>query len=316
MGIVRLRSKIHVFFRCPYNPRSCFSSNFYCWCLFSSYTSFLYGIFLSSCCCVFFFVRLFFSYLFLFFFLFLLHSFSFFNKLLSVCSWCSTTFYHSFIYLFIYLLPQIYVINMMRAILLATFMPGVRQIHREDNSIVALPVNCVHLIDWWNTRNNVSQREREKVFRVLVQPPKRTFLHRRSYSLPVLQTPSESVEQRERRWPLHFCKFYNGKGHLWSHGKHFPRPGRSTMAIWYDEEYVVANLTNKTDYARAEIGKFNLCSSIIGSRAGIIFFFLPCFWKSQNRKHCNSNLLNTASHSVSLLKSKICLRWVSKVLKY
>ena len=39
------------FFRCPYNPRSCFSSNFYCWCLFSSYTSFLYGIFLSSCCC-------------------------------------------------------------------------------------------------------------------------------------------------------------------------------------------------------------------------------------------------------------------------
>ena len=181
MGIVRLRSKIHVFFfRCPYNPRPCFSSNFYYWCLFSSYTSFLYGISLSSCCCVFFFVRLFFSYLFLFFFLFLLHSFSFFNKLLSVCSWCSTTFYHSFIYLFIYLSPQIYVINMMRAILLATFMPGVRQIHREDNR---------------NTRNNVSQREREreKVFRVLVQPPKRTFVHRRSYSLPVLQTPSESV---------------------------------------------------------------------------------------------------------------------------
>ena len=105
----------------------------------------------------------FFSYLFLFFFLFLLHSFSFFNKLLPVCSWCSTTFYNSFIYLFIYLLPQIYVINMMRAILLATFMPGVRQIHREDNSNVALPVNCVHLIDWWNTRNNVSKREREGV---------------------------------------------------------------------------------------------------------------------------------------------------------
>ena len=37
------------------------------------------------------------------------------------------------------------------------------------------------------------EREREKVFRVLVQPPKRTFVHRRSYSLPVLQTPSESV---------------------------------------------------------------------------------------------------------------------------
>ena len=52
---------------------------------------------------------------------------------------------------------------MMRAILLATFMPGVRQIHREDNSNVALPVNCVHLIDWWNTKNNVSKREREGV---------------------------------------------------------------------------------------------------------------------------------------------------------
>ena len=244
--------------------------------------------------------------------------FSFFNKLLSVCSWCSTTFYHSFIYLFIYLSPQIYVINMMRAILLATFMPGVRQIHREDNSNVALPVNCVHLIDWWNTRNNVSQRERErereKVFRVLVQPPKRTFVHRRSYSFPVLQTPSESVEQRERRWPLHFCKFSNGRGHLWSHGKHFPRPGRSTMAIWYDEEYVVANLTDKTDYVRAEICKFNPCLCIISSRAGIIFFSYRVFEKvSQNRKHCNSNLLNTASHSASLLKSKICMRWVSKV---
>ena len=51
---------------------------------------------------------------------------------------------------------------------------------------------------------------------------------------------------------------------------------------------------------------------IISSTVGIIFF-LPCFWKvSQDRKHCNSNLFNTASYSTSLLKPKICLRWVSR----
>ena len=77
---------------------------------------------------------------------------------------------------------------------------------------------------------------------------------------------------------------------------------------------MVANLTDKTDYVRAEICKFNPCLCIISSRAGIIFFSYRVFEKvSQNRKHCNSNLLNTASHSASLLKSKICMRWVSKV---
>ena len=34
------------------------------------------------------------------------------------------------------------------------------------------------------------------------------------------------------------------------------------MAIWNDEEYVVANLTEKTFNAIAEIRKFNLCSGV------------------------------------------------------
>ena len=67
----------------------------------------------------------------LFFFLILLHSFSFFKKkLFPICSWCLTPFYNSFIYSFIYVLPQIHenlIINYRRAILLATFMPGLRQ---------------------------------------------------------------------------------------------------------------------------------------------------------------------------------------------
>ena len=65
-----------------------------------------------------------------FFFLILLHSFSFFKKLFPICSWCLTPFYNSFIYSFIYVLPQIHenlIINYRRAILLATFMPGLRQ---------------------------------------------------------------------------------------------------------------------------------------------------------------------------------------------
>ena len=146
---------------------------------------------------------------------------------------------------------------------------------------------------------------------------RRTFVQKGSTSLPVLDTPSESVEQRERRWPLQFCEFYNGRSPLWSHGKHFPWPGRSTIAIWNDEEYLVANLTEKTDYARAEICKFNPCLCIISLNTGIIFFSYSVFKKvSRDRKHCNSNLFNIPGNSTSLLKPKICLRWVSEVLKY
>ena len=282
MGIVRLRSKIHVFFRCPYNPRSCFSSNFYCWCLFSSYTSSLYGISLSSCCCVFFLVRLFFSYLFLFFssFCFTASPFSI-NCFLFARDVQQLFTILSSIYLFICCHRSTLSIWWGQFFWRHLCLVYVKFIVKTTASLLCLRTVSIWLID--GTLGTMYPREREKVFRVLVQPPKRTFVHRRSYSFPVLQTPSESVEQRKRRWPLHFCKFYNGRGHLWSHGKHFPRPGRSTMAIWYDEEYVVANLTDKTDYARAEICKFNPCLCIISSSADIIFFFLPCFWKSKSK---------------------------------
>ena len=146
---------------------------------------------------------------------------------------------------------------------------------------------------------------------------RRTFAQKRSTSLPVLETSSESVGQRERRWSLPFFEFYNGRNPLWSHGKHFPRPGRSTMAIWNDEEYVVVNLTDKIDYVRAEICKFNPCLCIISLNTGIIFFSYSVFKKvSRDRKHCNSNLFNIPGNSTSLLKPKICLRRVSEVLKY
>ena len=91
--------------------------------------------------------------------------------------------------------------------------------------------------------------------------------------------------------------------------KGFPRPGRLTVAILNDEEYLVAKLTDKTDYALAEIYKFNPCLCIVSSSAGIIFFSYRVFDKvSQDRKHCNSSLFNTASYSASLLKPTICLR--------
>ena len=67
--------------------------------------------------------------------------------------------------------------------------------------------------------------------------------------------------------------------------KGFPRPGRSKVAILNDEEYLVANLTDKTDYALAEIYKFNPCLCIISSSAGIIFFltvFLTKLVKIEN----------------------------------
>ena len=101
-----LNDKIHVFccFRYSYNPLFSFSLNYYCWCLSSSCTLFFYGSFLSTCwCCVFSFVRLFFLVSLPFFFLILLHRLSFFNKLFSICSWFSRTFFTilSSIYIFL-----------------------------------------------------------------------------------------------------------------------------------------------------------------------------------------------------------------------
>ena len=134
----------------------------------------------------------------------------------------------------------------------------------EDN--VALPVkslaNCVNLINWWNTKNNESKRE--KAFRVLNQPPERTFVHKRSYSLPVLETLSGSIKQRERRWPLHFCEFYNGRSLL-----RFEMMRNMWSRTWL----------TKLIAQRAEICKFNPCLCIISSSTGIIFF-LTVFWKS------------------------------------
>ena len=60
--------------------------------------------------------------------------------------------------------------------------------------LVKSVANCVHLINWWNTRNNLSKREMAYI--VLVQLPKRTFVHKRSYLLPVLEIASGSVKQR------------------------------------------------------------------------------------------------------------------------
>ena len=48
---------------------------------------------------------------------------------------------------------------------------------------------------------------------------------------------------------------------------------------------MVVNLTEKTDYARAEICKFNPCLCISSSSAGIIFFlavFLTKLVKTEN----------------------------------
>ena len=92
----------------------------------------------------------------------------------------------------------------------------------EDNSIVALPCeSCGELCppDKLMERQEQFIQEREGVHRSGSASEKE-----RSYSLPVLETPLGSVEQRERRWPLHFCEFCNGRSPLWSHSKHFPRP--------------------------------------------------------------------------------------------
>ena len=101
-----LNDKIHVFccFRYSYNPLFCFSLNSYCWYLSSSCASFFMVYFCLLVDVVFFPLSgFFFSYIFLFFFLILLHSLSFFNKLFSICSWFSTTFFTilSSIYLFL-----------------------------------------------------------------------------------------------------------------------------------------------------------------------------------------------------------------------
>ena len=66
---------------------------------------------------------------------------------------------------------------------------------------------------------------------------------------------------------------------------------------------MVVNLTDKIDYVRAEICKFCVCVSQVRVHVKCkMFFSCRVFEKvSQNRKHCNSNLFNTATYSTSLL---------------
>ena len=80
---------------------------------------------------------------------------------------------------------------------------------------------------------------------------------------------------------------------------------------------MVVNLTDKIDYVRAEICKFNPVFVYLKFEYRYNFFSCRVFEKvSQNRKHCNSNLFNTATYSTSLLIPNICMRWVSELLKY
>ena len=71
---------------------------------------------------------------------------------------------------------------------------------------------------------------------------------------------------------------------------------------------MVVNLTDKIDYVRAEICKFNPRLCISSSSTCKMFFSCRVFEKvSQNRKHCNSNLFNTASYSTSFLIPNVCM---------
>ena len=140
----RLKFMLLFLFRCSYIPCSCFSSNFLSlmFIFILHFVSLWYMVYFCLLVDVVFFCLAFFLLLFLFFFpLILLHSFSFFKKLFPICSWCLTPFYNSFIYSFIYVLPQIHenlIINYRRAILLATFMPGLRQTKGNISSLSIL----------------------------------------------------------------------------------------------------------------------------------------------------------------------------------
>ena len=123
-----LNNKIHVFccFRYSYNPLSCFSLNSYCWCLSSSCTSFFMVYFCLFVDVVFFPLSgFFFSYLFLFISSFCFTAYPFSINCFLFARDFQQLFHNSFIYLSISLLPQIHenqILNMKRAILLATFM--------------------------------------------------------------------------------------------------------------------------------------------------------------------------------------------------
>ena len=117
-------------FRCSYIPRSCFSSK-YLSLMFMFILHFvpLWYIFVYLLMW-FLFVRLFFSYSSSFFFPHSASQLLHFQKIVSYLLVMFNTFYNSFICSFIYVLPQIHenlIINYRRAILLATFMPGLRQ---------------------------------------------------------------------------------------------------------------------------------------------------------------------------------------------
>ena len=149
--------------------------------------------------------------------------------------------------------------------------------------LVKSVANCVRLINWWNTRNNLSKRE--MAFIVLVQLPKRTFVHKRSYLLPVLEIASGSVNNGREDDPFTFTNFtmegapYDLMANIFCdlEDRRWPFEMMRNMWSW--------TWLTKLFYARAEICKFNPCLCITSSSAGKIFFltvFLKTLVKIEN----------------------------------
>ena len=126
--------------------------------------------------------------------------------------------------------------------------------------------NCVHLINWWNTRNNVFKRE--KAFRVLVQPPKTKNLCTEGVYLT-----------SGSRYSVRIC---------WTTGEKMT-PSLLRILQWKESlmiSWQTFSATWKID--DGHLKWWGICGReldwenwlcIISSSAGIIFF-LPCFWKS------------------------------------
>ena len=144
---------------------------------------------------------------------------------------------------------------------------------------------------------------------------RRTFAQKRSTSLPVLVRIRWTMGEKMNPSLFRILQWKESLMISWQTFSVTWKIDDSHLKWWGTD--LVANLTEKTDYARAEICKFNPCLCIISLNTGIFFFSYSVFKKvSRDRKHCNSNLFNIPGNSTSLLKPKICLRRVSEVLKY
>ena len=178
--------------------------------------------------------------------------------------------------------------------------------------LVKSVANCVHLINWWNTRNNLSKRWRSSFWFSFRK--ERLFTSDLTY-FRFSRLHQDQLNNGREDDPFTFPNFtmegapYDLMANIFCdlEDRRWPFEMMRNMWSW--------TWLTKLFYARAEICKFNPCLCITSSSTGIIFF-LTVFLKELVKRENIVTRTFSIQLVTSLLKPKICMRWISVFPKY